>query len=132
MNNGQNTGGVSRRDFLKTSAVVSTVGMTGFGGAFAAGSDKIRLGVVGCGGRGRHDSTKCLQAVDNIELVAMGDMFSDRLEATRKGLKASLGDKVNVTVKFATDKTSDITIRVGTFGDEALSRKILSKIESNL
>lgn len=89
--------GVSRRDFMKASAVVSVAGVAGMKGAYAAGSDKIRIGVVGCGGRGRHDSTKCLQSDGNIELVAMGDMFQDRLDATRKGLKADLGSKVKVT-----------------------------------
>ena len=62
--------------------------------AFAAGSDRIRLGVTGYGGRGRHDSGKCLQADANVELVVMGDMFADRLDATRKGLKASFGSRV--------------------------------------
>jgi predicted dehydrogenase len=90
---------VSRRQFVKSSAVVSTAAITGLGraGAFAAGSDKIRLGLVGCGGRGWHDAGKCLEASDSVELVAMGDMFRDRLDATRSGLAANFGKKVKVT-----------------------------------
>jgi len=64
---------------------------------FAAGSDKIRLGVIGCGGRGTHDSSRCLAAAENVELVAMGDMFKDRLDQCRKTLTGRLPEKVKVT-----------------------------------
>ncbi|MHC4521075.1 MAG: Gfo/Idh/MocA family protein, partial [Planctomycetota bacterium] len=65
--------------------------------AFAAGGDKIRLGVIGCGGRGTHDSSRCLAAAENVELVAMGDMFKDRLDRCRKTLTGRLAEKVKVT-----------------------------------
>ncbi len=65
--------------------------------AYAAGSDKIRLGLIGCGGRGTHDATKCLQSAEGVELVAMGDVFKDRLDSSRKRLSADLPDKVKVT-----------------------------------
>lgn len=90
-------GTLSRRDFMKASAAISVASVPAMNKAFAAGSDKIRLGLIGCGGRGRHDSSKCLKAVGSVELVAMGDMFTDRLDATRKGLKAAFGDQVKVT-----------------------------------
>ncbi len=98
MENKLNTsqGGLSRRDFVKASAAISVGAVPGINKAFAAGSDRIRLGLIGCGGRGRHDSTKCLRADPNVELVAMGDMFADRLTATRKGLKASFANRIKV------------------------------------
>lgn len=65
--------------------------------AYAAGGDKIRLGVIGCGGRGTHDSSRCLAAAENVELVAMGDMFKDRLDRCRKTLTGRLAEKVEVT-----------------------------------
>ena len=65
--------------------------------AFAAGGDKIRLGLIGCGGRGTYDSSNCLKAAPNVELVAMGDMFKDRLVGCRNTLSSNLPDKVKVT-----------------------------------
>ena len=87
---------LSRRTFLKSSAAVTLAAGT-FNKAFAAGSDKIKLGLIGSGGRGLHDSTKCLQSAPNIELVAMGDTFKDRLDATLNNLKTNFPDKIKVT-----------------------------------
>jgi len=74
---------------------------------FAAGSDKVRIGLIGCGGRGTHDATKCLNSSQNVELVAMGDLFKDRIDRCLRTLKrpppensqetADLRDKVKVT-----------------------------------
>jgi len=64
---------------------------------YAAGSDKIRVGLIGCGGRGRYDTTNCLNAAQNVELVAMGDIFKERLEDCRTALEKNLADKVMVT-----------------------------------
>ena len=88
----------SRRDFIKTSAAVSlaTLGV-GANKVYAAGSDKIRLGLIGCGGRGTYDSTNCMNAAEGVELVAMGDGFKERLDRSLKQLKKNLGEKVKVT-----------------------------------
>jgi len=87
----------SRRDFIKTSAAASLASLTaGIPGAYAAGSDKIRVGLIGCGGRGAHDTKNCLNAAKNVELVAMGDMFKDRLQGCLAHLKAKAGDKIQV------------------------------------
>ena len=64
---------------------------------FAAGSDKIRIGLIGCGGRGTYDTTNCLNCAPNVELVAMGDLFKDRLDRCRQRLTKELGEKVKVT-----------------------------------
>ena len=64
---------------------------------YAAGGDKVRLGLIGCGGRGTHDTTNCLRAAENVELVAMGDMFADRLGWSRKTLTERVPEKVKVT-----------------------------------
>lgn len=88
---------LSRRGFLKASAVFSAAAMASMSRVYAAGSDRIRLGVIGCGGRGHHDTGKFLTAAPNVDLVAMGDMFPDRLAATRKGLKAAFAGQVKVT-----------------------------------
>jgi predicted dehydrogenase len=89
---------ISRRDFIKTSAAVSlaTLG-AGASKVFAAGSDKIRLGLIGCGGRGTYDSTNCMNAAEGVELVAMGDGFKERLDNSLKTLKERFGEKIKVT-----------------------------------
>jgi predicted dehydrogenase len=90
--------GLSRRDFMKTSAALGAASLAvGTNRMFAAGSDKVRIGLIGCGGRGTHDATKCLKSSENVELVAMGDLFNDRLERCRRTLGRDLSDQVKVT-----------------------------------
>ena len=92
--------GLSRRGFVKGAAagVLSTAVAATLGPAvYAAGSDRIRLGLIGCGGRGLHDTTNCLKAAEGVELVAMADLFADRLKDCRTSLTKALPDKVKVT-----------------------------------
>ncbi len=80
----------TRRDFLKTSAVA--------GGALAAnlallsnvhadGDDVIRVGLVGCGGRGSGAIEQCIRGGRNVKVVALGDAFRDRAEGLRNSLR---------------------------------------------
>jgi predicted dehydrogenase len=87
----------SRREFIKTSAASLTAASVLGSRAFAAGSDTIRVGLIGCGGRGTYDTGNCLKAADGVVLVAMGDMFRDHLDACRQSLTKDLPDKVKVT-----------------------------------
>ncbi len=88
----------TRRDFIRTSSAVGASALlSGTGRLFAAGSDKLRVGLIGCGGRGRYDTTNCLNSAQNVELVAMGDIFKERLEDCRTTLEKKLPDKVKVT-----------------------------------
>ncbi|MHC4434632.1 MAG: Gfo/Idh/MocA family protein, partial [Planctomycetota bacterium] len=100
MNNkvSKKAGGVSRRDFVKASAAVSLAAMT-FDSSriFAAGSDKLRVGLIGCGGRGTGAAKDCLKSSDNVEIVAMGDVFGDRLDKSLANLSREVDDKVTVT-----------------------------------
>lgn len=88
--------GLSRREFVAGAAAVTAASMLG-SRAYAAGSDTIRVGLIGCGGRGTFDTGNCLKAADGVELVAMGDMFKDRLDTCRQTLMKTLPDKVKVT-----------------------------------
>jgi myo-inositol 2-dehydrogenase/D-chiro-inositol 1-dehydrogenase len=75
---------LSRRDFIKRTAALGTAAFfSGTNKIFAAGSDVVRIGLIGCGGRGTYDVTNCLNSSENVELVAMGDLFKDRLDACR-------------------------------------------------
>ncbi len=92
------TSELSRRDFIKTSAALGAAAWAaGTSRMYAAGSDKIRVGLIGCGGRGTHDTGNCLNAAENVELVAMGDLFKDRLDSSRERLSKSVANKVKVT-----------------------------------
>jgi predicted dehydrogenase len=71
--------------------------LSGTGRLFAAGSDKIRVGLIGCGERGRYDATNCVNAADGVEIAAMGDLFEDRLKESLEQLKAGIGEKVTVS-----------------------------------
>jgi predicted dehydrogenase len=95
------TDAIARRDFLKTAAAAA-VGTTLAGsgnltGVFAQGSDAIRVGVIGCGGRGTGAVGDALRGAEGVTLVAMGDVFKDRLEESFNRLKKEHGDKIEVT-----------------------------------
>ncbi len=91
--------GLSRRDFLKTAAAAGLAGqlVPGRAHAFAAGSDRIRVGLIGCGGRGTGAAKDCVTGAAGVELVAMGDLFADRVEKSRKQLAENVGDRLKVT-----------------------------------
>jgi len=90
---------ISRRDFIKSSAVVSLAAAAAPLGvrAYAAGDEKIRIGLIGCGGRGTGAMKDCAKGVKDVELVAMGDMFKDRIAKSGDELKAVLGERFKVT-----------------------------------
>jgi predicted dehydrogenase len=80
---------VSRRSFLKQSAVGAAAG--GFviikpELVRGAGKELIKAGLIGCGGRGTGAAANLLSGDPNVELIAMGDVFQDKLEASLKSL----------------------------------------------
>ena len=85
--------GTTRRDFLKASAAVAgTLGITN--SVFAAGSDILRVGMIGCGGRNTGAAVQALTADPGARLVAMCDIFMDRVKAKRQAIKGSRPDQV--------------------------------------
>jgi myo-inositol 2-dehydrogenase / D-chiro-inositol 1-dehydrogenase len=92
--------GVTRREFIRnaTAATVGASVVSGFGltGAYAAGSDEIRVGLVGCGGRGTGAAGNVLKAAPGVRLVAMADAFQDRLDASRQRLAEGFPDTAMV------------------------------------
>jgi predicted dehydrogenase len=91
----------NRRDFLKTSALLgSALAAPSLlpGNLFGApNSDTLKVGLIGCGGRGSGAADQALTADKNVVLVAMGDAFEDRLQTSLKNLQAKHGDKVKVS-----------------------------------
>jgi predicted dehydrogenase len=90
---------LSRRHFLKTStaaAVASAVGV-GAGHAQKSPGETLRVGLIGCGGRGTGAAAQALAADSNVKLVAMADAFADRLQTSLATLKKQdVGSKVEV------------------------------------
>ncbi len=89
----------SRRDFVKETAaagVAASVGLSLAHTAHAAGSDVIRIGVIGCGGRGTGAAGDAMTADPAVRLVAMCDLFKDRVESSRSLLKAEKPAQVQV------------------------------------
>lgn len=82
--------GRTRRDFLRTTAsaaAITTVAGLDMGRfAHAAGSDTIRLGMIGCGGRNTGAGAQALHADKGAKLVAMCDIFMARIKGAREAI----------------------------------------------
>ncbi len=87
---------ITRRNFVKVTAAGTLGLMTSGNFAYANGSDVLRVGVIGCGGRGTGAARDAVISSEQVEIVAMGDLFEDRLDASRKGLKQEIGDAYKV------------------------------------
>jgi len=93
----------SRREFLQATGLAASaaVGATVLGVAaaqrvHAAGSGIIKIGLVGCGGRGCGAAQDAFAAAENTKLVAMSDVFADRALKSRDALASSCPDNVDV------------------------------------
>ncbi|MCX6638803.1 MAG: Gfo/Idh/MocA family oxidoreductase [Acidobacteria bacterium] len=73
---------VSRRSFLGAGASTFTIIKPEL--ARGAGQEKLKAGIVGCGGRGTGAIEQILEGNPNVELVAMADVFEDKLELCLK------------------------------------------------
>jgi predicted dehydrogenase len=90
--------GMSRRRFLKKSAAVSFAAAASQlnVGVYAAGNGRIRVGLIGSGGRGADAMLDCAKASAHVELVAMGDLFRDRVRSSGDKLREGLGERFKV------------------------------------
>ncbi len=89
----------SRRDFLKASAVAAGAA-TGTllvpRGVHAAESEILKVGLIGCGGRGTGAATDALKADKNTQVAAMADMFPERLESSLTNLQREAAGRIDV------------------------------------
>lgn len=104
--NSEQSNGSSRRRFLATAAAGTAAVAAGGWLArkplappvHASGSDLLRVGLIGCGGRGTGAAAQALNADQNVQLVAMGDAFPDRLQSSLANLKQQASaEKIAVT-----------------------------------
>jgi len=88
----------ARRDFLKVSAGLGAFSILS-SGVHAASASTLKVGLVGCGGRGTGAASQALRADKETELVAVGDMFDDRLQGSLAQLKGDgeIGARVKVS-----------------------------------
>jgi predicted dehydrogenase len=82
---------MDRRKFLQTSAALPLAQS-----AWAAGTETIKIGLVGCGGRGTQAAAQALTADDAGRLVAIGDIVMDRVKATRETVQKQKPGQVTV------------------------------------
>src|SRR5205085_602780 len=88
-------------DFIKTSSTAavgaSVLGALGGTKVFAASTDTLKIALVGCGGRGSGAADQALSTKGPVKLVAMADVFEDRLNSSLENLKKQHADRVDVS-----------------------------------
>ena len=89
---------ISRRRYLKSTAAAGglIVPAALSARAFAAGSDEIKIGLIGCGGRGSGAVAQALNTGRNVKLWAMADAFNDRLQLSLSSLMRGKAGKAKV------------------------------------
>jgi predicted dehydrogenase len=96
----------SRRSFLQASATLAGAALVADVAfqrtAHAAGSDVLRVGLIGCGGRGTGAASQALRADPHVKLVALGDAFQDRLDSSLESLKKD--DEIVSKIDVAPDR----------------------------
>jgi len=97
----ENKAASGRREFIKKSGIVIVGGSMVYPSSiFAAqkypSANQIKVGLVGCGGRGTGAVAQALQADPNVVLTAMGDIFEDRLEGSLKELLKIKPDQIKI------------------------------------
>ena len=82
---------MERRKFVKNTSVAMggiMISSSLAAGAYVDGEDVIRVGLIGCGGRGTGAAVQALSTAQNVKLVAMADAFKDQLDASYHHINA--------------------------------------------
>ncbi len=116
---------ISRRDFIKVTSAAAMLGSTGK--IFAKGSDKLRVGIIGCGGRGTGAAWDCVNSSINVEIYAMADMFKEQLNKSLRRLsEGDFNDSRRPTPLF---DSMDITPERCFVGFDAYKKLIATDID---
>ena len=89
----------TRRQFLRHAAATGTtlsLALPATGGYHAAGSDALKIGLIGCGGRGAGAVASALRVDPTARLVAVADAFADRIEPRLRALERQFGERAAV------------------------------------
>ncbi len=94
------TNRIERRDFIKKTGTAAGVMMAGFPGIISGQTvtNALKVGLVGCGGRGSGAAANALAADPNTELTAVAEIDKDIIDRALTRLKGSaqFGDRVKV------------------------------------
>ena len=87
---------MKRRAFVKASglaagSVIIAPSLAGAKG-FNQMDDAIKIGLIGCGGRGTGAAVQALLSGQNVQLVAMADAFADNIEKSLENIKNAIAD----------------------------------------
>ncbi|MEO7961935.1 MAG: Gfo/Idh/MocA family oxidoreductase [Ginsengibacter sp.] len=84
----------SRRNFIRNSSLAAggmlAAPVLSKANYFSGSEDTIKVVLIGCGGRGTGAAVQALSTKQNVQLVAMADAFSDRLESSYKNINEAL------------------------------------------
>jgi len=78
---------LNRRDFIRTAALATAATAVPFICTGEAQGDPIKVGVIGCGGRGGGAAQNALEADKNVRIIALADSFEDRAKGVQRALK---------------------------------------------
>jgi predicted dehydrogenase len=103
--NTDNENTTTRREFLTTGTRIAVAGALGAPlilpstARAAARADQIKIGLIGCGGRGTGAAIQALNADPGVILTAMGDVFKTQIDNSLTGIRsqAAIADRVQVT-----------------------------------
>jgi myo-inositol 2-dehydrogenase/D-chiro-inositol 1-dehydrogenase len=88
---------VTRRDFVKAASAVTAIGATTLPSwAVQEKRDPVKIGFIGCGGRGTGAASQALTANEDAIIWAMGDAFEDRLASSMTSLVSEQGPRGEV------------------------------------
>src|SRR5690606_1599973 len=93
----------SRRKFIKAAGLTTMSGILlnqsgiASGRVWSLNNKTLKVGLIGCGGRGTAAAMEALNADPNVILYAMADAFQDHLDESHKTLTEKMGKKVQVS-----------------------------------
>jgi predicted dehydrogenase len=119
--------GFTRRDFVQTSTLAAASVIIPRPAEAAArrrrSAETIRVGVIGCGGRGSGAVRDCLRADPDTVLVAMGDLFPDRLDRAKTNLARVAGENPDFAKQY------QVTPEMSFSGFDAYQRVLATDID---
>jgi myo-inositol 2-dehydrogenase / D-chiro-inositol 1-dehydrogenase len=89
---------VSRRDFLAAGAITAGA-LAGASRLYAQTSQTMKVGLIGCGGRGTGAIKDVMSADKDVQITALCDLFEPKTSSTLKAIKKRWGDRVTATAE---------------------------------
>jgi len=89
----------NRRDFIKSSSIMAGISLTGttsIPSVLSGVDDHIKIGLIGCGGRGTGAVVNAFESGQRVKLVAMADAFQENIKTSYDNLLKKYGDKIDV------------------------------------